>query len=204
MSKGIVLHHLEASRSIRVVWLLECLDVPYELKVYPRDQKTRLATNEPYSGKGLAAIHPTGRAPLLQDDGLILAESGNIIRHLLEHHNSKGLYPKSSEKTQASIDQSFWIDFAEASIMLHLIPLNTIFKVQAVTEDGTSAQEKAIARGIMNDMKYVEMSLEKNGGTLAGTKELGPADVSTQVRYDSCTLLKWSILHFSVCQHLWH
>jgi glutathione S-transferase len=201
MSNGIVLHHLEASRSVRVVWLLEELGVPYELKVYPRDQNTRLAQNEPFSEKGLAAIHPTGRAPLLQDDELSLAETGTIFRHLLEHYDSKSLYPKPSEKTQAAIDQNFWIDFAEASIMLHMIPLNTVIKTKADTTDGTSAQEKAIARGVYNDFKFIETSLEKNGGTLAGTKELGPADVSDD-DFVHVPLPIISLLDFIVRQHL--
>lgn len=194
-SKGIVLHHLEASRSVRVVWLLEELGIPYELKVYPRDKQTRLSQTEPFSERGLAAIHPMGRAPLLQDGELSLAETGTIFRHLLEHHDSRNLYPKPSEKTQAAIDQNFWIDFAEASVMLHLIPLNTMIKTKADTPDGSSAQEKAIARGVYNDFKYIEVSLEKNGGTLAGTKELGPADVSGETVGD-CTLSAYALSCF--------
>lgn len=174
----LLLHHLEASRSIRVVWLLEYLEAPYELKLYPRDQQTKLAEAEPFSNQGLASIHPIGRAPIVQDDSLTLAETGTIFRHLLEHYNSKNLYPKPSEKTQAALDQNFWIDFSEASVMLHLIPLNYLFKGKAQSKDGNILQEKAIARGLSNDTIFVEKALEKNGGTLAGGSELGPADVS--------------------------
>lgn len=178
MSSGLTLHHLEASRSIRVIWLLESLGITYKLKNYPRDAETKLATNEPFSGKGLAAIHPTGRAPLLQDGDFTLAETGTIFRHILEHYDGANLYPKPSEKTQAAIDQNFWIDFAEASAMLHMVPLNYLIKGKANTKDGSSVQEKAIARGIRNDFAFIEQALKQNGGTLTGSSELGPADVS--------------------------
>lgn len=177
MAQGLVLHHLEASRSIRVVWLLEYLEAPYELKLYPRDQQTKLAEAEPFSNKGLAAIHPMGRAPIVQDGPLTLAETGTIFRYLIVHHDSRNLYPKPSEKTQLALDQNMWIDFSEASVMLHLIPLNYLIKGKAQSKDGTSLQEKAIARGLSNDTIFVEKALEKNGGTLRGGGELGPADV---------------------------
>lgn len=169
---------------MRILWLLEYLQVPYKLNTFPRDQTSKLAECEPFSGKGLAAIHPIGRSPLLEDDDLQLAESGTIIRYLLEYYNEKKKSPKPSERTQKALDMNFWIDFSEASIMLHLIPLNYLLKGKAQTKDGSSAQEKAIARGIRNDMTFVETSLEKNGGTLAGGSELGPADVSTTARRD--------------------
>ena len=185
-SRGLVLHHLEASRSIRVLWLLEYLQVPYELKLYNRDQKTKLAETEPFSGQGLAAIHPIGRSPLLQDDALTLAESGTIFRHLLEHHHGKASCPKPSEKSQAAVDLNFWIDFSEASIMLHLLPLFYLVKGQANTKDGSALQEKVAARGLVNDFKFIETSLEKNGGTLTGGNQLGPADVSWRRERDDC------------------
>jgi glutathione S-transferase len=68
----LTVHHLETSRSQRILWLLEELGVPYELKVYRRDPATRLAPPE------LKAIHPLGKSPVVTDDGKVIAESGAI------------------------------------------------------------------------------------------------------------------------------
>jgi len=69
----ITVHHLETSRSQRILWLLEELGVPYAMKIYRRDPMTRLAPAE------LKAIHPLGKSPVISDDGQVIAESGAII-----------------------------------------------------------------------------------------------------------------------------
>jgi glutathione S-transferase len=76
----LTVHHLNNSRSQRVLWLLEELDVPYEIKRYERDPKTMLAPPE------LRAIHPLGKSPVITDDGLTIAESGAIIDYLVERY----------------------------------------------------------------------------------------------------------------------
>ena len=76
----ITVHHLETSRSQRVLWLLEELGLPYQLKVYQRDKRTRLAPRE------LKQIHPLGKSPVITDGQIVVAESGAIIEHLVETH----------------------------------------------------------------------------------------------------------------------
>ena len=80
----LTVHHLETSRSQRILWLLEELGVPYELKVYRRDAATRLAPPE------LKAIHPLGKSPVVTDDGEVIAESGAIIEYLVEKYGERG------------------------------------------------------------------------------------------------------------------
>ena len=73
----IVVHHLNESRSQRVLWLLEELGLPYEIRHYTRDATTRLAPPE------LKAVHPLGKSPVLEADGMTLIESGAIVDYLL-------------------------------------------------------------------------------------------------------------------------
>ena len=75
----ITVHHLNNSRSQRVLWLLEELGLPYEIKFYQRDAKTMLAPPE------LKAIHPLGKSPVITDNGRTIAETGAIIDYIIEH-----------------------------------------------------------------------------------------------------------------------
>ena len=74
----LIVHHLQTSRSQRILWLLEELGVPYELKIYARNPQTRLAPAE------LKAVHPLGKSPVISDDGEVVAESAAIIEYLVE------------------------------------------------------------------------------------------------------------------------
>ncbi|HEX6571030.1 MAG TPA: glutathione S-transferase N-terminal domain-containing protein, partial [Steroidobacteraceae bacterium] len=78
----LVVHHLETSRSQRILWLLEELGVPYELEVYKRDAATRLAPSE------LKRVHPLGKSPVVTDDGEVVAESGAILEYLVERYGA--------------------------------------------------------------------------------------------------------------------
>lgn len=170
---GLVLHHLELSRSNRILFLLEELQIPYTLKTYKRDPVTRLA------GSDLKAVHPLGRSPVLTDGSLMIIETNNIISHLLTHYYDPArvnLGPRLGEKTQASIDVGAWIDFAEASVMLHGIPLFYVIKGGAGTEDGSAGVEKVCARGLKVDLEYVEAKLKENGGVLVRGYDFTSAD----------------------------
>ncbi len=115
----LVVHHLETSRSQRILWLLEELGVPYELKVYRRNPATRLAPPE------LKAIHPLGKSPVITDDGVTVAESGAIIEYLVEKFAAKaggelaGLDPAAGtpERRQCR----YWMHYAEGSLMNWLV-----------------------------------------------------------------------------------
>lgn len=79
----ITLHHLNASRSIRILWLLEELELPYEVIHYQRNKKTYLAP------ESLKKVHPLGKSPLITDDGEVYAESGAIIEHLTRKYGTE-------------------------------------------------------------------------------------------------------------------
>jgi len=115
----LTVHHLETSRSQRILWLLEELGVPYEIVVYRRDRKTRLAPPE------LKAIHPLGKSPVITDDGEVIAESGAIIEYLVEKYGHLGqgelaqLQP--SPATPEHRQCRFWMHYAEGSLMNWLV-----------------------------------------------------------------------------------
>lgn len=100
------LHHLDDSRSTRILWLLEELELDYELVAHRRNKRTKLAPPE------LAEIHPLGKAPILEHDGRALAESGAIVEHLVEHFGSGWGAP-----AEARDDYRFWLHYAEGSVM---------------------------------------------------------------------------------------
>ena len=108
----IKLHHLQASRSIRILWLLEEIGQPYELISYQRDAKTHLAP------QSLKAIHPLGKSPVIELDGKVIAESGAIVELLIKKC-APHLAPDESSEHYSDYLQ--WLHFAESSAMLPLL-----------------------------------------------------------------------------------
>lgn len=115
----IVVHHLNNSRSQRVLWLLEELGLPYELRRYQRDPKTMLAPPE------LRAVHPLGKSPVIEDDGLVLAESGAILGYLADRYGSGSLIPAHDTPQRLRCD--YWLHYAEGSLMPPLL-LKLVFR----------------------------------------------------------------------------
>ena len=110
----ITLHHLENSRSQRVLWLLEELGVTYEVKRYARDKKTMLAP------ASLRQVHPLGKSPVVTDAQVTVAESGAINEYLLENYDPKhGLSPGAPGEARRQF--RFWLHFAEGSAMPPLL-----------------------------------------------------------------------------------
>jgi glutathione S-transferase len=109
----ITIHHLNNSRSQRVLWLLEELGLPYEIKKYQRDPKTMLAPPE------LRQVHPLGKSPVLTEDGVTVAESGAVIEYLLDRHGQGRLRP--AEGTPERLRFTYWLHFAEGSAMPPLL-----------------------------------------------------------------------------------
>jgi glutathione S-transferase len=105
----IVVHHLENSRSQRVLWLLEELDLPYEIRRYQRDPETLLAP------PSLRAVHPLGKSPIIADGTATLAESGAIIEYLVERYGGGRLVPAAG--TQERRRYTYWLHYAEGSAM---------------------------------------------------------------------------------------
>lgn len=114
----ITVHHLNDSRSQRVLWLLEEMGVPYEVKRYQRDAKTMLAP------PALKAIHPLGKSPVLDDGEARIAETGAIIEYLLEAHPGSGLRPAAGSAGGRRF--TYWMHYAEGSAMTPLL-LKLIF-----------------------------------------------------------------------------
>ncbi len=116
----IVVHHLNNSRSQRILWMLEEMGTDYEIKRYERNAKTQLAPPE------LAAVHPLGKSPVISDGDRIIAESGAIIEYLASLDDGKPFRfdPGSDEALQAS----YWVHFAEGSLMPPLL-LRLVFEI---------------------------------------------------------------------------
>lgn len=109
----IKLHHLNQSRSLRTLWLLEALNQPYEVVSYQRDAETNLAP------ESLKQVHPLGKSPVIELDGQIIAESGAITQVLIERFAADSLRPAIDSKEHAEYLQ--WIDFSESSMMVPLL-----------------------------------------------------------------------------------
>ena len=109
----IVVHHLNNSRSQRVLWLLEELGLAYDIKRYQRDKKTMLAPPE------LRKIHPLGKSPVVTDGDLTLAESGAIIEYVVERYGDGRFAP--SRQLPAYLRYRYWLHYAEGSLMPPLL-----------------------------------------------------------------------------------
>ncbi len=109
----IIVHHLNNSRSQRVLWLLEELGLAYEVKRYERDPKTMLAPDS------LRQVHPLGKAPVLTDGTLTLAESGAIVEYLVDRYGKGQLMPPPG--TPERLRYTYWLHYAEGSAMPPLL-----------------------------------------------------------------------------------
>jgi glutathione S-transferase len=119
----IVLHHLNNSRSQRILWLLEELGVEYEVKRYERDPRTMLAPPE------LRAVHPLGKSPILTDGDTTLAESGAILEYLVERHGKGRFIPAAG--TPERLRYTFWLHYAEGSAMPPLLVALLLNRIDA-------------------------------------------------------------------------
>lgn len=130
----ITLHHLENSRSTRILWLLEELDLDYEVTRYKRDPKTMRAP------PSLKAVHPLGRSPLVSVDNQVLAESGAILEYFCEREQR--LRPHDAETLQT---WRYWLHYAEGSAMPPLLVKLIFLKLRG---DAVPWLIRPIARGI--------------------------------------------------------
>jgi glutathione S-transferase len=142
----ITVHHLENSRSQRILWMLEELGLPYEIRRYERDKKTMLAPPE------LRRIHPLGKSPVIDDDGLVIAETGAIVEYLVEKADGRLGAPAHRE---AALRYRFWLHYAEGSMMPPLVLKLILGRIPLL---GKSSQ-KRIQPMIDNNLNYVEAEL---------------------------------------------
>lgn len=144
----IVVHHLENSRSQRVLWMLEELGLPYEVRRYARDPKTMLAPAE------LRAVHPLGKSPILEDQGRILAETGAIVEYLVEKGEGR-LGPPANR--DAVLRYRHFIHYAEGSLMPVLFTKLVLGRVPMF---GKTAQKKFQAM-IEPHLDWLESELQQ-------------------------------------------
>jgi glutathione S-transferase len=162
----IVVHHLNNSRSQRILWLLEELGLPYEVRRYQRDAKTMLAPPE------LRAVHPLGKSPVVSDGALTLAESGAIVEYLASRYGGGKLIPE--DKSPEHLRYVYWMHFAEGTAMPPLL-LKLIFDR---IESGRALPffVRPVARAIAQQVKaaMVLPNLQRNLDFMEG--ELGRSD----------------------------
>lgn len=138
----IVLHHLENSRSQRVLWLLEELGLRYEVRHYKRDKQTMLAPPE------LRQVHPLGKSPVISDGTITVAESGAIVEYLLDTHGNGRLRPEPGTAERRRF--SYWLHFAEGSAMPPLL-MKLVF--DRIRRAKMPFFAKPIARGIADQVE---------------------------------------------------
>jgi glutathione S-transferase len=161
----LTVHHLNNSRSQRVLWLLEELGVPYEIKRYERDPKTMLAPPE------LRAVHPLGKSPVITDDGQTIAESGAIIEYLVEKYGQGRFAPAPG--TPERLRYTYWLHYAEGSAMppllLKLIALRIasapmpFFAKPIARKIAATLQASFIDPQLKLHLGYIEKELGKTG-----------------------------------------
>lgn len=146
---SIIVHHLEESRSQRILWLLEELGAAYEVRRYERNPQTRLAPPE------LKAIHPLGKSPVIEANGKVLAESAAIIEYLAENEAFGSLATAAGDP--ARFDYLYWLHFAEGSAML---PLLLKLYVSLLGENGAPLMQMRVEPEIDNHFSFINAHLE--------------------------------------------
>ncbi|MBE8970928.1 glutathione S-transferase [Nostocales cyanobacterium LEGE 12452] len=147
----IVVHHLNNSRSQRVLWLLEELGIEYEIKFYERDAKTMMAP------ESLRQVHPLGKSPVITDADLAIAESGAIIEYLVERYGNNRLVPASG--TPEYLRYKYWLHYAEGSAMPPLVMRVILNNFGA---GDSSVVSGFVAPQIKLHFDYIEDELRKN------------------------------------------
>ena len=148
----LTVHHLENSRSQRVLWLLEELSLAYQVKRYARDKKTSLAPPE------LAAIHPLGKSPVVTDGNTVVAETGAIVEYLLDLAGGSALRPAAG--TPERLRFTYWLHFAEGSAMPPLVMALVFNKVRSAPMPFFA---KPIAKAIANKVmtRFVQPNIDR-------------------------------------------
>lgn len=159
----LTVHHLNNSRSQRILWLLEELGLPYEIRFYSRDPVTNLAPPE------LKAVHPLGKSPVLTDGDTTVAESGAIIDYIIHRHGGGRLAPATDSADYDRYVQ--WLHFAEGSAMLPLL----LRLYAGRLGEAAAPLAPRIDSEIANHLSYVEGSLTGHDWLVGGS--LTAADI---------------------------
>lgn len=162
---SLTLHHLVRSRSDRILWLLEELELPYALETYPRNEINR-------APEALARVHPLGKAPALEDDGQIITESGAIVEYVLARYGEGRLRPDVDSPDFAAYLE--WMHFAEGTAMAQF--LMALFLTGEIAPGLEPHPLAPAATGeVEKILDYVEARLESSD-YLAGS-EFSAADI---------------------------
>ena len=160
----LTLHHLNDSRSQRILWLLEELGTPYDIKRYQRDATTRLAPPE------LTAVHPLGKSPVITDGGITIAESGAIVDYIIrtygQGNGKSAMMPRPDSADFEAYNE--WLHYSEGSAML---PLMLNLYVSRLKEAGAPLHPR-IDSEMKNHLGYVDGALKGReffvGNSLSG------------------------------------
>lgn len=154
----LVVHHLNNSRSHRILWLLEELGAPYELRCYERDPETMFAPPE------LRAVHPLGKSPVVTEGDDVVAESGAIIEYLLDGHDRGQLRPETG--TPEHLQYRYWLHYAEGSAMPPLLLKLVFLRLEhgvgplllrpVIRQIARQVQAQYVDREIAQHMRYWE------------------------------------------------
>ena len=187
----VVVHHLENSRSQRILWALEELGVPYEVKRYKRNKKTSLAP------ESLKKIHPLGKSPVITDEsdtdeGVTVAESGAIIEYLAGKYGNGKLTVNTNEDQQR--DYQYWLHFAEGSLMPPLLLKLVFDKVRkspmpffakpVAKSISAKVMKSFVGPNITNNLAFIEDYLATHEW-FAGDKLTG-ADIQMSFPLEAC------------------
>ncbi len=148
----ITVHHLNKSRSKRVIWLLEELNMPYTLVNHQRDPVSNLAP------ESLKLIHPLAKAPIIVDDNITLCESGAVMEYIL-NQSSSTLKLRPELNSTAYYQYLEWLHFAEGSLAL---PVISTLLMAMEKRDGAKPLDHYIAKEIALDFSYIDVTLAKN------------------------------------------
>lgn len=161
----LTVHHLENSRSQRIIWMLEELGIDYEVKRYNRDPKTSLAPPE------LLILHPLGKAPMITDGEITVAESGAIIEYLVRKYDDGKLRPDPD--TSAGMSYTYWLHYAEGTFMPLMILALIISRIETAPMPFFA---KPIAKGIVAKVRngYLDANIKLNLDFMESTLSKSP------------------------------
>lgn len=173
----IQVHHLNESRSQRILWLLEELGLPYEVVKYERDAQTRRAP------ASLKKVHPLGKSPVITDEGKVIAETGAIIEYILRKHGQGRMMPKPD--TDAYFTYAQWLHYAEGSAMTpFLIALYAGFLGEAA-----APLKPVLDDECKKQLDYINMTLEKQPFLMGD--ELTGADINLSFVLEAAGARGW-------------
>ena len=158
----IVVHHLQNSRSQRILWLLEELGVEYEIKRYERDPATSLAPPE------LQRVHPLGKSPIITDGDVTVAESGAIVEYLVHQYDVGRLLP--ADGTPERLAYTYWLHYAEGTFMPLMIISLIIGRIETAP---MPFFVKPVAKGIAGKVRsgYLDPNVKRNLAFMEATLE---------------------------------